>query len=228
MRKLTVLWAVLISAVCCQVDAQAFEVKHKWLLSGNGGVAIPLGDFADDDSSNAKAGGASTGFGFGVALEYGVTEQVLVGGRFAFSRFGVSDKLIADPDISAHWNVLEIFGLYGKYLVSTSSNTRPYGRAGLFLGKPELSVDGDIPGWSGDYDVSVGFEAALGVKHQVSNKLCLGLEARFATLSLNESESDSMDEAAVRSASVTSPHGVRDPGGNIKDFYLNGSVDIIF
>lgn len=211
MRKLLLLSAVLSLAVCSVGPAQAFEVKNKFFISPHGGLSIPLGDFADDDSSGAK-----TGFNLGLAVEYGVTEQLLIGGRFAYGRYGVKDELLPSDDAEAHWTVLEIVGLYGKYLIPTTRPTRPYVRGGLFLGKPDFEGEDGGGSWSADFDVSLGFEAALGVTHMFSPQFGLGLEARFSHLNTSVKDSDDGSTGAYKPTGAFGPMGVRDPGGNIE------------
>jgi hypothetical protein len=127
--------------------------------------------------------------------------------------------------VQADWTILEVFGLYAKYFViPATSRTRPYGRAGLFLGKPALNFKGADGPWSGDFDVSLGLEAALGVTHMVSPKFGIGLEARFAHLNPSESDDDAEASPAFRSAGVHGPTGVRDPGGNLQWLAVDGYV----
>jgi hypothetical protein len=97
-------------------------------------------------------------------------------------------------------------------------------RAGAFLGKPELSFDSGDEIWMGEYDVSLGIEAALGVTHMISPQFGIGLEARFAHLNPSESDDDAEASPAFRSAGVHGPTGVRDPGGNLDWLAVDGYV----
>lgn len=225
MRKLLLTMAALLAVVCGAVNADALDVKDRFMISAGGGVSIPIGDFGDDDLANTDAGGAKPGFNVGASLEYGVAEEFLIGGRFAYNRLSVESSMLGEiaPGLKAHWTVLEIFGLYAKYLVPTGRSTRPYVRGGAFLGKPELTVDSGDEIWSGDYDVSLGVEAALGVTHMISPNVGLGLEACFAHLNTS-SDAVPVDEATNRPAGFSGPSGVRDPGGNLQWLAVDGYV----
>lgn len=233
MQKLLLIAATLCAVLCVGDSTLAFDVKNKFMISGHGGLAIPAGDFGDGEGSNPDAKGAKPGFAIGVSIEYGFTEQFLVGGRFAYARFGIDDDRLRDEwiptqDLEGHWTVLEVIGLYGKYLVPTRTSTRPYGRAGLFLGEPGVNVathDGD---WSPDFDLSPGFDLALGVTHMVSPRCGLGLEARFAHLSTSEFDESLEAAPATRSAGVFGQTGIRDPGGNLTWLEVNAVVSYGF
>ena len=234
MRKLLLTMTVMIAVVCCTTNADALDVKNRFMVSAGGGLGIPIGDFSDDDTSNASAGAAKIGPNFGIAVEYGVSEVVMIGGRFNFNRFGIDedylhqtreDTVSADSTfVEGHWSVVEYFGVYVKALMLPGKTTRPYARAGLFLGKPTLKVTEAGNDLSGEYDVSLGLEAALGVTHWVSPQFGIGLEARFAHLNPSESDDDAQAVPAFRSAGVYGPKGVRDPGGNINWLAVNGYV----
>lgn len=220
MRRLLLAAIVLAMMFCQRGNAQSFEVKHKWMMVAQGGLAIPLGDFADTDTTNASAGAANLGPSAGIAIEYGITEQFLIGGRTAYSRFSVDEDALRGAD--ARWTVLEILGVYGKYLVNTGARTRPYGRAGVFIAKPNLDVSDNAQAWSGEFDPSIGIELALGVGHQIATKWAIGLEARFANVFVSESEADNSAAAMFGSTRLAAPHGVRDPGGNLDWLAVSG------
>jgi len=219
MRKLLLSTVTLAAVMCTFIDARAFDVKDKFMVLALGGLGIPVADFADDESSNNKAGGAKVGFSAGVAAEYGFTEQFLLGTRFAYHRFGVEPILLNDvispSGAEARWTVVEFMGLYCKYLVKTGGGTRPYGRTGIFLGKPKLTVEEGTPEWSGKYDLSLGLEVAMGITQAVADNVQLGLEGRFAHLITNPSQPGTSITASHRQTRPVSPAGVRDPGGNI-------------
>lgn len=234
MRKLLFSMAGMIAVACCTTNADAFDVKNKFMASALGGLSVPVGDFGDDDTSNVSAGAARIGPNFGIAVEYGVTEVVQLGARFSFDRFVIdeaflyqtlADTVSADTAfVDGHWSIVEYFGIYAKALMLPGKDTRPFVRAGLFLGKPSLTIGGAEESWSGDYDVSLGLEAALGVTHWVSPQFGIGLEARFAHLNPSESDDDVEAAPAFRSAGAYGPTGVRDPGGNLQWLAVDGYV----
>lgn len=234
MRKLLLTTAALAVVLCFVNDVRAFEVKNRFMISGHGGLAIPLGVFSDVDANNASSGAAKIGPNLGLAIEYGLSDVVLIGGRFNFDRFAIDheylwqtrqDTISADTFlVDGHWSIVEYFGIYAKALMLPGNGTRPYVRGGLFLGKPEFSLEPDENTWSGEYDVSLGLEAALGVTHMISRQFCIGLEARFAHLNPSESDDDVEAAPAFRSAGVYGPTGVRDPGGNLQWLAVDGYV----
>lgn len=227
MQKFLFAAAVLTAVLCQTSDGVAFDVRNKVMISTLGGVGIPIGDIADDDTTNLKAGGASTGFGLGAVIEYGVTEQFLIGGRLAYNRFGVKDEIFGeDLSLDANWSVLEYIGVHAKYLMLPGKDTRPHIRGGLFLGKAKLSVDDSGDDWSHDSRISIGLDAALGVTHYFSHRFGAGIEGRFAHLFVSEDDTDAALAASFRRAQVQTPTGVRDPGGNVEwaGVYVYGTV----
>jgi hypothetical protein len=181
MRKVIVLTSVLMVALLFSSAAQA-EILGKFAVSPYAGVVIPIGDAADTDPDNEKALGAKTGLGFGAMAEYGLTENVMVGGRFGYNMFGFDEDLDifegAELD-SPNWTVME-FGAYVKLLLSAGSNTRPYFKAGVNAGKAKFKADeaeaGEI-----ELDVAsaLGLEGGVGVLHMFSENMGGFVEGSF-------------------------------------------------
>ena len=59
----------------------ASGLKGKFALSGNGGLGLPMVDFADE-----KKGAAKSGFGFGGNFEYFITDNVSIGGSLTYRK----------------------------------------------------------------------------------------------------------------------------------------------
>lgn len=177
MRKSVLLSSVaLVALMFCGV-VQATEISGSIAISPFGGVVIPIGDAADTDPDNEKALGAKAGYCFGANAEYGLTENVVVGGRFGYNKFGFDEDagLLEDATLDgAAWKVLE-FGAYLKLLMSAGSNTRPYFRAGVMAAKADFSADAESGGNTGKVELDVanalGLEGGVGVLHMFSEKL---------------------------------------------------------
>lgn len=233
MRRLVMTTAAMAAVLCFVNDVHAFDIKNKFMITALGGLNIPVGDFADDDTSNASAGGASTGYGLGAAIEYGVTNEFLIGGRFTYNRLGVEQSafggaIASDHEFDAHWSVIEYFGVYGKYLMLPASQTRPYLSGGALLGIATLNVNTATGNWSISSDPSLGLSAAAGVQHKFAGRIGAGIECRFVYLFVNEDNSIVPFDSQSLTAGTSSPVGVRDPGGNSKYLLLDGFISYDF
>lgn len=229
MRKLLFTMVVMTAVACCTTKADAFDVKNRFMISAGGGIGIPIGDFGDDDTSNVHAGGANTGFMAGISIEYGISEQVIVGGRFAYNRFSAdahvySNAFPISDAYEAHWTIYEILGVYSKWMLRPGRQTRPYVRGGAFLGIPEAYLETDGLDVSQEFDPSIGLDLGLGVTQQVSGHVLVSLEGRISHLFVNQKNSDEGFSGVSSPANVTTANGVRDPGGNINWLAVNGYV----
>ena len=190
MRSIKVL-AVALVLLAMSATAQAIEVHGKLALSPYAGIVIPFGDAAeteppsDEEAGVTPIGGAKSGLGLGAALEYGLTENVVVGGKFGYNKFGFDEAFLGDelPEgatIDANWTIIE-FGAYVKLLMAAGAKTRPYLKAGVVAGKADLEGDitqGDATA-TGKIDVanSLGLEAGVGVLHMFSEQIGGFIEA---------------------------------------------------
>ncbi|HWO57375.1 MAG TPA: outer membrane beta-barrel protein [bacterium] len=184
MRKVIVLTSVLMVALLFSSAAQA-EVLGRFAVSPYGGVVIPIGDFADNDPENENSLGAKTGFGLGAMAEYGLTENVMVGGRFGYNQFGFDEDMSPVEGATLDgpkWTVME-FGAFVKLLLSAGSNTRPYFKAGVNAGKAKFKTDAEAGGESGEVEIDVatalGLEGGVGVLHMFSPNLGGFVEGSF-------------------------------------------------
>lgn len=194
MKSLKVLSVTLTLLLFVAASAQAIEVKNKLAIAPFGGLVIPIGDAADNDPTNEKALGAKTGFCFGGNAEYGLTENVVVGGRFGYNKFGFDEDMELFEETTfdgSKWTVLE-FGAYLKLLMSAGSNTRPYVRGGVMAGKAKFSADAESELGSGEIELDVatalGLEGGVGVMHMFSDKI-----AGFAEGTINHLMTDGKD-----------------------------------
>lgn len=230
MRKLLFTMVVMTAVACCTTKADAFDVKNRFMISALGGFAVPFGDFSDDDTTNVKAGGAKLGYNLGLAVEYGVGETVLIGARSAYYRFNVNRKSFGGRgeahSINAHWSIVELFGVYAKYLFKPGHSTRPYARLGIFAGRADLRVHAETPVYhfSNLSLVSPGVDLGLGITHMPSKHFSFSIEGRLAHLIVNVNEYYRDIDPGATQAGTSSPQGVRDPGGNINWLAANGYV----
>ena len=228
MRKLLLATVTLVAVMCSLNDVQAFDVKNKFMISALGGVGIPIGDFGDNDTSNVHAGGANVGYNFGLAVEYGVSESVLIGGRSSYYRFNVERKSFGgrgeENSINALWSIVELFGVYAKYLFNSGHSTRPYARLGAFAGRADIRVHGDTPlyHFSNLSLVSPGFDFGVGLTHMYSQHLGFSIESRFTHLIVYENEYYRTIDPGATAAGIRAPTGVRDPGGNLDWLAVSG------
>jgi hypothetical protein len=162
MKKLIVLFLVGIILVAFST-ASALDLKGKFAVSGNGGLAIPIGDLADSEKGAAKMG-----FNFYGTAEYFVTPNIGVGGFLGYYSFGTDNdamKEVMNRDLGIMPDELDItqkgltFGAFGKYLFDVHEKAAPYVKVGAGMGKPKFSgtaaisafgFDGDIEGREGD------------------------------------------------------------------------------
>ena len=197
MKKLIVLFLVGIMLVAFST-ASALDLKGKFAVSGNGGLAIPIGDLAD-----CEKGAAKMGFGLYGTAEYFITQNVGVGGFFGYWSFGTDNdamKEVMNRDMGIMPDELDIkqtgmtFGAFGKYLFDVHEKVAPYVKVGVGMGKPKFSgtaaisaygFDGDI---KGEYDSQLQIFGGGGVLYQVSPNVGLNLEAFFLHATTKDGE----------------------------------------
>jgi opacity protein-like surface antigen len=163
------IWLLLVVVIVCAfvTSAGAMDLKGKFGLTGQGGLAIPFGDFSDKDKLAAK-----TGFGFGGAAEYFVNNNIAIGGTFRYDMHDIQDAE------DASWKITN-FGAFFKYIFPTGSKIMPYVRLDAGFFKPKLS------GSSGDFEASLSFSTKMGigggggVMYQASENVLIGGELLF-------------------------------------------------
>jgi hypothetical protein len=176
----------------------ALDLKGKFAVSANGGLAVPIGDLADKEKGAAKMGLDLYG-----TAEYFVTQNIGVGGFFGYYSFGTDNdamKKNMERDLGIMPDELDItqkgmtFGAFGKYLFDVHEKAAPYVKVGAGMGKPKFSgtaavsaygFDGDI---EGKYDSKVILFGGGGVLYQVSPNVGLNLEALFLQAATKDAE----------------------------------------
>lgn len=179
-------------------SVSALELKGRFAVSGNGGLAVPIGDMADKEKGAAKMG-----FNLYGTAEYFVTQNIGVGAFFGYWSFGTDNEAMKknmDRDLGIMPDELDItqkgmtFGAFGKYLFDVHEKAAPYVKVGAGMGKPKFSgtaavskygFDGDI---EGKYDSKVIVFGGGGVLYQVSPNVGLNLEALFLHAATKDGE----------------------------------------
>jgi hypothetical protein len=207
MRIARVLACVGALTIALSATALAQGNKGKIAIIPQGGLTLPIGDFADTDTVFTKSGYATAAFAAGATVEYFVTDNIAVGGSFQYNRFGFDEEVplevfpavfadLLQPgmtlDISAldaNWTVVD-FGAFVKYYFMPEKVTQPFGRVGFIMGKPKMK--GDITGelttplgtttiteGEGEIDMTLGLELGGGVVHEVKENISLFGEVSF-------------------------------------------------
>jgi hypothetical protein len=188
MRKHVVFFLIslffIFSSTCLAVD-----LKGKFAVGGNGGLIIPVGDFADKEKGAAKSG-----FQFYGTAEYYATDNLSFGGFIGYYSLGTDNEamksvLMEQNQIPA--DELDVtqkgmgFGAFGKYTFQVHEKAAPYVKLGGGMGKPKfsgtikisaLSLDGDF---EGDYDMQPLVFGGGGLLYQIAPNVGLGVEALF-------------------------------------------------
>ena len=163
------------------------------------GVAIPVGDFADDSLGNAQ-----TGFQLGVALDALLTERLSAGieASWTANNTGLEGETIdqgggfytrADQD---QYETKQ-FGARARYFLKTGT-FRPFALAGLGLYDMshhfEYALGGPVPtqevkqSGSNGFGSNFGWKAGLGFESAVSPSVLLGLAAEYNSVSVDEND----------------------------------------
>jgi len=168
MRRQMVLF--LIGLIVLSVSAtNAADMKGRFGLSGEGGLVMPMGDFADENKFNADMG-----FGFGGSGEYFATNNLAIGGTFRYTINGVD----TDGDVDADYKISN-YGAFVKYLFPVDSNVMPYIRLDMGFYKPKLAASSGGAEASLTFDAKFGFGGGGGVMFQASDNVLAGGEILF-------------------------------------------------
>jgi len=144
------------------------------------GASMPIQYLKSDEGG----GMAKLGFSAGVAGEYFVNEDLSVGGRLMFDKFGVD----VEGDGSGSWTMIE-FGVFGRYQFMPGQPTRPFARAGLLMGSAKARSENGVE-VEGSYGMSPGIELAGGVIHQLQPNLSLFGELGWTALATDGKDID--------------------------------------
>jgi opacity protein-like surface antigen len=138
-RNIFALSFCIILIIFSAVNAQ--DLQGMFNVSPFGGLAMPMGDLADDDPVQVMEGDAafrSMGFKFGVAVEYFFTPNLGAGLDFRYATFGSKDVEFDEGTFESDSKITGMmFGAHAKYMFMSEGAVRPYGilGAGFFIGK---------------------------------------------------------------------------------------------
>jgi opacity protein-like surface antigen len=170
----------------------------------------PLGDFADE-----KRGMARSGYGFGLYLEYFLSDHFALGGSFSYLAFGSKTthfeeevELIIYRELHRRYEVdadvkqeLPTFGVFATYLFLPYSRACPYARFGLGLGKYSLTGDAQVDGWdaeaSASFDSKFYFAFGPGILYRMSEDVALVFEVIYAQVFTDGTESQAVITAGT-------------------------------
>jgi len=175
--RLTLLTAAVITVFA--TGAAAGDLTGKIGVTPQVGLVIPIQALQQENGG----GNAKLGFVGGLTAEYFINQNIAVGGRFMFNRFGL-DK-IDDVEFDGNWTIMEM-GVFGKYVFLPDEMTRPFARVGVVMGKAKLEVDSD----EADYAMTPGVELAGGVIHEVKENICVYGEIGWTYLATDGADVD--------------------------------------
>lgn len=156
------------------VNLFAQENKNKIAISGIGGLAIPMGDFA---SINPGKGNAKTGYSIGGSVEYFVKEKLSLGLNFMYNTFD-------DKDLKNTKNKLVNYGLVGRYILNSDPELPLYLRFGLGLAKFKREESDSTK----SYDIKPALAVGLGFSYKLTSSLSMFGEAIFNHVVLKNAE----------------------------------------
>lgn len=153
MTKRIVVAAALCLLFAAPAAAQSFMDEIEW--SVDAGLAMPTGDFGD---------ATNIGFSLGFNGFWAYTEQILIGGRIAYDRWGTDDDIGGRGwDVEGHFSAIEVVPQV-RYLITDDPTQRAnffgQGGIGFYRFAYDLEWDSDLTTESYDDDDS---EIDLGI-----------------------------------------------------------------
>jgi hypothetical protein len=139
------------------------------------GLAVPVGDFADDAGGAAQSGGGTALAGV-EWMPAGRIFGLRVDG--AYNRFCTSacDQAGGDLDVRYQFLNANLSGMV-EFPVGADANFRPYALAGVGIYNYELVGD-DVPATAGDSETDFGLNGGLGVTYKLG-RVGVFAEGRF-------------------------------------------------
>ncbi len=171
-KKIWTSWILLLFFSVVNLLAQ--ENKGKIAISGVGGLAIPVGDFASIDPGK---GNAKTGYSFGGSAEYFLKEKLSLGLNIMYNTFD-------DKDANSIKNRLVNYGLSGRYIMNSDPELQLYLRFGLGLAQFKI----EKPNSTQSYDTKPAVAGGLGFSYELSSSLHMFGEAIFNHVVLKNAE----------------------------------------
>jgi hypothetical protein len=173
---------VLTLAICALgiTTASAQGLTGKFGAAPMVGASMPIQYLQSDEGG----GYATLGFSVGATGEYFINEDISVGAKFMFDRFGTDFP----SDMSGNWTMME-FGVFGRYQFMPGQPTRPYARAGLLFGSAKLKTENGVE-TEGKIGMAPGAELAGGVVHKLQDNVSLFGEIGWTALATDGKDID--------------------------------------
>lgn len=163
MRKFGI---VLAALACLSLTAiPSFAAKGDITFGLTGGMAMPMGDFADF---------FKMGFGGGVYGDYAVAEQFLVGVDGMYNQFSADEDVFGDLDVT--FSMIN-FGAHGKWLPPVKdSPMAPYISVGVGMYNGKIKMEDEAEEES---ESKIGINGGAGVDFKVNPQFTVGVGGAF-------------------------------------------------
>jgi opacity protein-like surface antigen len=250
-----------ILGLCSALYGQG--MKGKFALSGTGGFGFPVGNFSKTDTSWYQLedsdlvyhyGFAEISPGFGVNLEYYVTNSLALGltyfnTDFSFDAKKLEEEFLKDmqrdlPGAAGRLDVdvegsLFTLGAYGKYLFPLTSRVFPYVKIGAGLSRFERTMDWswyleyleeriDFEGFEEpSFGQMIYLDMGGGGLFRVNQNIGLSVEAAFNHLFAKKREFD-VELTSIVNGSSEKGTEKGSLGFNIDSFNLRANVSFFF
>jgi len=184
---------MVIMSLALIVPAAYAAAPGSWVISGNGGMSLPTGDFGDENLLNAD-----TGFQFGGAIDYVLNEMFAVGVDGSWNKnkhggegdvidFGGGITAVYDKDEFTTWQV----GAHAKYMIPAgTSPVMPFLLGGVGIYNTKEKWEGTIT--SGGVSVSdngeestdsrFGFKLGAGAGFKANEQVSVGVEGDYNSI----------------------------------------------
>lgn len=169
----------------------ALHAQSPLSLEIRGGVAVPMGDFAD---------AATTGVGFGGTAAFQILPIFDVYAGYSWTRFSAE----ADDDIGG--TDVDItdsgFAVGGRLYLAPVGNLAPWVQGGVLLHELEREVSGNGVSVSVTSDRGVGFEAGGGVSIPVATNISFTPGVRYRQYPAEFGDADELLDIDVQYLSL--------------------------
>lgn len=173
--QLAVFSAVAVLAFAA-AESQAQAAAGAISLEAGGGVALPLGDFKDEEGAAAQ-----NGFGFRVGGAFWFTPQLAVYAGYSRYSFGVDDEELDEFGADADW-IDSGFGAGLRFALAPAgegTGFSPWLEGGLAYRSLALDLSADGASGRISFDRKLGFEAAGGLAVALAEGLSVGPVVRY-------------------------------------------------
>lgn len=195
MSRKKLFWMAFLALVLVVPAAHAAS-PGSWVVSANGGLSLPTGDFGGDGVDQLDA---STGYQFGGAVDYVLNEMFAVGvdgswnsnkhgGEGDVIDLGGGDTYTLDEAKFSTWQI----GAHGKYMIPSGAGPiSPFLLAGVGVYNTKLKweetfvLSGVSFSDSGEEtsDTRFGFKGGAGASFRANDQVSVGIEGDYNFIS---------------------------------------------